>query len=152
MWLLPEETHGAPGAIRTHDPCLRRAVLYPAELRARSGLKNSLFAGYRLGKIPGLAVIVTLWQGDLTCGMKCVTRGEGRTGCMKPTSTSWSCASKKPGQTWGCSRNCAPGFVAAHVRVSRMRSTRVVGPFSNMGLEGGSCQRFQRLQLLPVDA
>ena len=25
---------GAPGAIRTHDPCLRRAVLYPAELRA----------------------------------------------------------------------------------------------------------------------
>src|SRR5262249_26134868 len=26
---------GAPGGIRTHDPCLRRAVLYPAELRAR---------------------------------------------------------------------------------------------------------------------
>ena len=25
--------HGAPGGIRTHDPCLRRAVLYPAELR-----------------------------------------------------------------------------------------------------------------------
>src|SRR5690348_4932566 len=25
---------GAPGGIRTHDPCLRRAVLYPAELRA----------------------------------------------------------------------------------------------------------------------
>lgn len=24
---------GAPGGIRTHDPCLRRAVLYPAELR-----------------------------------------------------------------------------------------------------------------------
>src|SRR6185437_16427157 len=26
---------GALGGIRTHDPCLRRAVLYPAELRAR---------------------------------------------------------------------------------------------------------------------
>ena len=28
---------GAPGRIRTCDPCLRRAVLYPAELRARCG-------------------------------------------------------------------------------------------------------------------
>jgi hypothetical protein len=28
--------NGAPGGIRTHDPCLRRAVLYPAELRARA--------------------------------------------------------------------------------------------------------------------
>ena len=27
---------GPPGAIRTHDPCLRRAVLYPAELRAEA--------------------------------------------------------------------------------------------------------------------
>jgi len=26
---------GAPETIRTSDPCLRRAVLYPAELRAR---------------------------------------------------------------------------------------------------------------------
>ena len=26
--------NGAPGAIRTRDPCLRRAILYPAELRA----------------------------------------------------------------------------------------------------------------------
>ena len=26
---------GAPGGIRTHDPRLRRAVLYPAELQAR---------------------------------------------------------------------------------------------------------------------
>lgn len=25
--------YGGPDAIRTHDPCLRRAVLYPAELR-----------------------------------------------------------------------------------------------------------------------
>ena len=28
---------GASGGIRTHDPCLRRAVLYPAELRMRCG-------------------------------------------------------------------------------------------------------------------
>ena len=28
---------GAPGGIRTHDPCLRRAVLYPAELLVRRG-------------------------------------------------------------------------------------------------------------------
>ena len=27
--------YGAPGAIRTRDPRLRRAVLYPAELRAQ---------------------------------------------------------------------------------------------------------------------
>ena len=29
---------GAPETIRTSDPCLRRAVLYPAELRARTGI------------------------------------------------------------------------------------------------------------------
>ena len=29
------EIAGAPGEIRTHDLCLRRAALYPAELRAR---------------------------------------------------------------------------------------------------------------------
>ena len=28
---------GALGGIRTHDPCLRRAVLYPAELRVQRG-------------------------------------------------------------------------------------------------------------------
>ena len=33
--LFIKHKFGAPGAIRTHDPCLRRAVLYPAELRAR---------------------------------------------------------------------------------------------------------------------
>ncbi len=27
--------YGALGGIRTHDPCLRRAVLYPAELRVQ---------------------------------------------------------------------------------------------------------------------
>src|SRR5438105_6692970 len=30
-----EPCDGAPGEIRTHDLCLRRAALYPAELRAR---------------------------------------------------------------------------------------------------------------------
>ena len=29
----PAERNGAPGEIRTHDLCLRRATLYPAELR-----------------------------------------------------------------------------------------------------------------------
>lgn len=29
--------NGAPGGIRTHDPCLRRAVLYPAELLVQRG-------------------------------------------------------------------------------------------------------------------
>jgi hypothetical protein len=32
-----EEHHGTPETIRTSDPCLRRAVLYPTELRARAG-------------------------------------------------------------------------------------------------------------------
>src|SRR5690606_22459895 len=31
---------GASGGIRTHDPCLRRAVLYPAELRMRCGAQS----------------------------------------------------------------------------------------------------------------
>ena len=31
----PIDFIGAPDKIRTCDPCLRRAVLYPAELRAR---------------------------------------------------------------------------------------------------------------------
>src|SRR5712664_3305326 len=29
--------NGGPGEIRTHDLCLRRAALYPAELRVRDG-------------------------------------------------------------------------------------------------------------------
>src|SRR5688572_21951985 len=36
---------GAPDWIRTSDPCLRRAVLYPAELRAR-GKPNSTAVGH----------------------------------------------------------------------------------------------------------
>ena len=34
--------YGAPGEIRTHDPCLRRAVLYPAELRAHLNILTKL--------------------------------------------------------------------------------------------------------------
>lgn len=32
-----QRLYGAPGGIRTHDPCLRRAVLYPAELLVQRG-------------------------------------------------------------------------------------------------------------------
>lgn len=32
---------GAPDGIRTHDPCLRRAVLYPAELLVQRGRHNT---------------------------------------------------------------------------------------------------------------
>ena len=35
-----EVTGGAPGEIRTPDPLLRRQMLYPAELRARSGCNS----------------------------------------------------------------------------------------------------------------
>src|SRR6266568_4016524 len=35
-------SYGAPGEIRTHDPMLRRHVLYPSELRARGGHSISL--------------------------------------------------------------------------------------------------------------
>src|SRR5262249_21256748 len=34
------ENHGAPGEIRTHDLCLRRAALYPAELRVPADLHD----------------------------------------------------------------------------------------------------------------
>ena len=33
---------GAPGAIRTHDLCLRRAALYPAELRVQNRDSHAL--------------------------------------------------------------------------------------------------------------
>ena len=36
-------TIGAPGGIRTHDPRLRRPILYPAELRAQDMQHNSPF-------------------------------------------------------------------------------------------------------------
>ena len=38
-----EAIRGAPETVRTSDPCLRRAVLYPAELRAR-GSRDSISA------------------------------------------------------------------------------------------------------------
>src|SRR5689334_4945720 len=46
---------GAPGEIRTHDPMLRRHVLYPSELRARVGrslgLKECLGAANALKSV-----------------------------------------------------------------------------------------------------
>ena len=39
--------YGAPGGIRTHDPCLRRAVLYPAELLVQRGRNHTHLAGGR---------------------------------------------------------------------------------------------------------
>ena len=42
---------GAPDWIRTSDPCLRRAVLYPAELRAPVGAA-SLLEARREGQFP----------------------------------------------------------------------------------------------------
>ena len=38
--------YGAPGEIRTHDPCLRRAVLYPAELRAHGDCASRSVAAF----------------------------------------------------------------------------------------------------------
>lgn len=37
---------GAPAAIRTRDLCLRRAALYPAELRVRNGGHFMGLCGY----------------------------------------------------------------------------------------------------------
>ena len=44
MWKL---VYGAPGGIRTHDHCLRRAVLYPAELLVQCGRHDTHLAGGR---------------------------------------------------------------------------------------------------------
>src|SRR5487761_527855 len=53
LWLpcqdMRFEINGAPGGIRTHDPCLRRAVLYPAELRAHDQSLTSVVV-----TIPGI--------------------------------------------------------------------------------------------------
>lgn len=38
---------GALGGIRTHDPCLRRAVLYPAELRVQRGRHDTHLGVWR---------------------------------------------------------------------------------------------------------
>src|SRR5205823_13868361 len=42
---------GAPGEIRTHDPMLRRHVLYPSELRARSLRRSASSAANTLYSI-----------------------------------------------------------------------------------------------------
>ena len=54
------EKDGASGGIRTHDPCLRRAVLYPAELRMRCAGES--YASCRGASMPG-GQVVSLRQG-----------------------------------------------------------------------------------------
>ena len=45
---------GAPGGIRTHDPCLRRAVLYPAELLVQ---RATSYLGRLGASMPGFGVV-----------------------------------------------------------------------------------------------
>ena len=45
---------GAPGTIRTCDLCLRRAALYPAELRAL--WRDCAAPIYRMGRFPATAM------------------------------------------------------------------------------------------------
>lgn len=40
---LMYQKNGGPETIRTSDPCLRRAILYPAELRDRWGFAINAF-------------------------------------------------------------------------------------------------------------
>gem|GEM_PF-2231096 len=47
-WIRRQRGFGAPERIRTSDLCLRRAALYPAELRVR--LARNLLAAGRIGK------------------------------------------------------------------------------------------------------
>ena len=51
---------GAPGGIRTHDPCLRRAVLYPAELLVQ---RATSYLGRLGASMPGLAGFVSVRVG-----------------------------------------------------------------------------------------
>src|SRR6266481_10114972 len=56
---------GAPDWIRTSDPCLRRAILYPAELRARcTGVAIVLAAGKRRPAPLDSSAPAPLMQGD----------------------------------------------------------------------------------------
>ncbi len=48
--------YGAPSAIRTRDPCLRRAVLYPAELWALKGTHHR--QKQRIGKAQTARLLV----------------------------------------------------------------------------------------------
>ena len=43
--------YGAPGTIRTSDPQIRSLMLYPAELRARTGLYGE--GGYLAARLRG---------------------------------------------------------------------------------------------------
>ena len=52
---------GAPERIRTSDPCLRRAVLYPAELRARGPERRSTF-GAKMIRAPAMQRHDAPWE------------------------------------------------------------------------------------------
>ncbi len=62
---VPElsQRNGAPGGIRTHDPLLRRQVLYPAELQARFlrtfCLVTVLFEQQRVGRTKPLEMLLS---------------------------------------------------------------------------------------------
>jgi hypothetical protein len=55
-WLL---RHGTRGETRTHDPLLRRQMLYPTELLPQNYLKSNLFSS-RLSFINFLIFLITL--------------------------------------------------------------------------------------------
>jgi hypothetical protein len=54
-----KQSYGAPERIRTSDLSLRRAALYPAELRARGDIECSR-AFYRIGSV----ITITLFSGS----------------------------------------------------------------------------------------
>ena len=57
------EKAGAPGTIRTCDPCLRRAVLYP--------LSYGCFAARKLAKVAGMrkSCAFAAWRGTTSCAI-----------------------------------------------------------------------------------
>lgn len=67
--------NGAPGTIRTCDLCLRRAALYPAELRAL--WRDCAVPLYRMGRFPATAAASVLfgrepggeWHGGILRGV-----------------------------------------------------------------------------------
>ena len=68
---------GAPGTIRTCDLCLRRAALYPAELRAL--WRDCAAPIYRMGRFPATAMAesivfprLLLVQNWLSCLLTCL--------------------------------------------------------------------------------
>ena len=96
----------APGGIRTHDPRLRRPILYPAELRAHG-------TGWRYYSPPASRV------------QRCV----GPRRSMRPSSSTWRTESSACSETvrWSCPTPCesrphpTPAWSCRGARVSRWR-------------------------------